>query len=548
MEDKYEQAKTEREKHIRLILNSTSAKKVIVAGPGTGKTYLFKEVLRGKTNTLTLSFVNSLVEDLALELYGLSDVRTLHGFARGVLVTILKKEIKIHPHLSRYIREDAQILLQEDIDFNKIFHERDDSNARLAFYEKRRLQYDYYGYADVIFATVKRFESDNSTIPSYEQILVDEFQDFNLLEVALIDLLALKNPVLLAGDDDQALYHFKQASAKHIRERHGESMQGYAPFNLPFCARCPQVVVDVANDLINAAQKNGHLVGRIKKPYSYFIDAEKDKISATYPTISHTFCYEKQFAWFIEKSIADIALQLKAKFSVLIISPYQRKSQDIVNALRNKGLTNIEFSEKLDERALALLDGFNLLCDNIKDNLGWRIIAPFTIAAAQFAELIVNSEKSSKTIQELLPPEIVADVKKTVRALKIILAGKPLSTDILPEIYKRFNIDSNNTAIEFLKEQFSSLERKTGNPAIRKIPIKATTIQSSKGLSADVVFITHVDDRYLIGDSKDITDHQICNFLVALTRAKKKVFLLSSVKATPTFLSWISKDKIREIT
>ena len=43
-EDIYAQAKSERQKHVDAILNSPSRKKIVVAGPGTGKTYLFKEI------------------------------------------------------------------------------------------------------------------------------------------------------------------------------------------------------------------------------------------------------------------------------------------------------------------------------------------------------------------------------------------------------------------------------------------------------------------------------------------------------------------------
>jgi hypothetical protein len=52
-------------------------------------------------------------------------------------------------------------------------------------------------------------------VPSYNQVLVDEFQDFNQLEVSLIDLLAGKSPILLAGDDDQARM-ISRARAQHI--------------------------------------------------------------------------------------------------------------------------------------------------------------------------------------------------------------------------------------------------------------------------------------------------------------------------------------------
>jgi len=550
MEDKYIVAKVERSKHVEAILQSDSPKKVVVAGPGTGKTYLFKEILKNKKNTITLTFINALVEDLSLELYGISEVRTLHGFARSILGNILKNEIKIHPKLSRYIQEDAQILLGQDIDFNKIFHERDDKNDSLNFYENRRKYYEYYGYTDVIYAAVKCFETKNSTIPAYEQILVDEFQDFNLLEVSLIDLLATKSPILLAGDDDQALYQFKQASAQHIRDRHGEGMPEYKPFNLPFCSRCPRVIIEATTDLITNAQENGFLKGRIKKPYSYFIDKDKDKVSDNYPAIAHSHYFEKQFSWFIEKYISDMALSIKDKFSVLIISPYQKKSKEIVDLLRKKGFSNIEFTEKLDEDSLTLLDGFNLLCEDLNDNLGWRIIARFVLSNEDFVSIIKNSASdSNKKIYELLPRDCIKEVNEITKALKAIIAGKQESPEMLSKIFKRFNIGPYQTATEFLKLQVNSLEQRSGIPALRKIPIKATTIQSSKGLAADVVFITHFDDRYFIKDKekKDISDQEICNFLVALTRAKKKVFLLSSVNEIPVFLNWISKDRIERV-
>src|SRR5688572_13669114 len=121
VEDVYEKAKADRSHHVDAIISSTSQKKVVVAGPGTGKTFLFKQVLKGKTNTITLTFVNALVEDLSLELFGISSVKTLHGYARSILAGLLKKNINIHIHVSKIISEDAQIILGKDLDFNRIF-------------------------------------------------------------------------------------------------------------------------------------------------------------------------------------------------------------------------------------------------------------------------------------------------------------------------------------------------------------------------------------------------------------------------------------------
>ncbi len=219
--DKYARAKAERQKYIDAILQSKSAKKIVVAGPGTGKTFLFKEILKGKKNTLTLTFVNSLVEDLSLELCGISEVKTLHGFGRSVMAKAVGSA-RIFPKLPMIIKEDARTLLEKDIDFDGLFQKMADQADDIEFYKLRKTFYGHYGFNDVIYAAVKYLDQNPDRIQKFDQVVIDEFQDFNLLEVALIELLASKSPILIAGDDDQSLYNFKHASPSHIRERHGD--------------------------------------------------------------------------------------------------------------------------------------------------------------------------------------------------------------------------------------------------------------------------------------------------------------------------------------
>jgi hypothetical protein len=61
--------------------------------------------------------VNSLVEDLSLELYGLSEVRTFHSYARGLLSEMLGSA-KVFPKLSEVIREDAKLALGREVNFD----------------------------------------------------------------------------------------------------------------------------------------------------------------------------------------------------------------------------------------------------------------------------------------------------------------------------------------------------------------------------------------------------------------------------------------------
>jgi sigma54-dependent transcription regulator len=169
--DKYAIARLEREKHVYAVLQSTSSRKIVVAGPGTGKTYLFKRILEGKKQTLTLTFVNSLVEDLSLDLCGISAVKTLHGFALGVIKTATKKSIKLFPKLGRVIKEDATILLDEVIDFDYLFHNRDDENKHIEFYKNRKDFYGYYGYADIVFAAVKYLRRGRTRYQLFSRLL-----------------------------------------------------------------------------------------------------------------------------------------------------------------------------------------------------------------------------------------------------------------------------------------------------------------------------------------------------------------------------------------
>lgn len=544
--EKYMTAKKRRQNHVDEVLNSPSRKKVVVAGPGTGKTHLFKQILKDRAKTLTLTFVNSLVEDLSMDLCGLSEVKTLHSFARATLTSPTKK-IHVFPKLSQLIKKDALVLLNTEIDFDHIFHNRHDADGLIDFYKQRKDFYGYYGYADVIFALVKYFEKTPRRIPTYEQIVVDEFQDFNKLEVSLIDLLAQKSPILLAGDDDQALYDFKSASTEYIREKHSPNNSEYASFSLPYCSRCTRVIVDATNDIVTAAKEEGHLKGRINKSFLYFGDELKDKESEKNPKIVHTSMFEKQMPLFIEQRLAELARQLKQKFEVLIISPFRVQSRSLVTGLREKGFQNIEFADRQDPEEPTLLEGLKLLLADRKSNLGWRIASRHALNQPDFDSALRKTyPPGTETMANALSSKCKKEISRMLKALRAIRDNKTIDDGLLSEILGKLDFDPNEIAKTALRNEIQDDIPKSVEHSIRKLNIKATTIQSSKGLAAGCVFITHFDDQFLIkSKEKKLSDQDICSFLVALTRARTKVFLISTDSGKePIFLRWIRKDRI----
>jgi hypothetical protein len=136
--DRWDRAHRERQDYVQRIVDSTAQNRIVVAGPGTGKTYLFKTVLRDHMDSLTLSFVNALVADLCEELFGLSDVKTLHGFARSVLSRATNGSVDIYPKLPAIVRTDSRVLRDEDIDFTPLFECRVDDEENFDFYKSRR--------------------------------------------------------------------------------------------------------------------------------------------------------------------------------------------------------------------------------------------------------------------------------------------------------------------------------------------------------------------------------------------------------------------------
>jgi len=550
-ENKYSVIEEDSKKYTDAILKSTSRKKIVVAGPGTGKTFLFKKILENKKNALTLTFVNTLVEDLSLELYGMSAVRTLHGYARSELSKHYNP-IKIFPKLSEVIREDAKILLGEEINFDFIFHNRDDGNENIEFYRARRKYYDYYGFSDIVFALVRDFEKHKDRVPSYNQVLVDEFQDFNKLEISLIDLLSEKSPILLVGDDDQALYgDLKSANAKYIRDRFNDNCLDYESFTLPYCRRCTSVIVNAVNDIIASAISNDFLKSRANKKYNYFPHKNKDIESNKNPKIVYSQKFATQIPWFIEQQIKNIAEETKDSFFVLIIAPTKIQIRSIIESLKGKGFINIQSSEKKNEKEITLLDGLKVLLEDKASNLGWRIVSRCILSETDFKTALEVSQNNSQTgFSELIDQGKKKDVNQILKILRSIKNDKDVGNDELYEVLKKIGFGPSEIAKNYLKEEINSNSMRIGDPGLRKIPIQVTTIQGSKGLASDYVFIAYFDDRYFIKnkDKSIIEDNEICNFLVALTRARRKVFLISTDdKIEPTFLRWINKDRIERV-
>jgi DNA helicase-2/ATP-dependent DNA helicase PcrA len=84
----------------------------------------------------------------------------------------------------------------------------------------------------------------------YDEVVVDEFQDINELDFALIELIARGKPILVTGDDDQSIYGFRGTTPEYIIDLERHLDRPVESHTLEVNYRCPPNIVAHAVRLI----------------------------------------------------------------------------------------------------------------------------------------------------------------------------------------------------------------------------------------------------------------------------------------------------------
>jgi len=540
---------------LKTIKNSDKRIFVGLAGPGTGKTHTFKTIIestefKGK-RILILSFMKKLVNDLSEDFKAYDNVKvmTLHAFARLKFVELFKQDLDLDKDLDSIVSKDYLFVKGNDIGYDIRFYENNITKDELSFYENRKNFYAHkkrlYSFNSIIHVVNLLFTKKESIIPEYDLILVDEFQDFNKLEWRLIELLNKKTRVVLVGDDDQSLYHdFRSAKPGLIRDLfdHKDTQE----FTLDDCYRCTNIIVVAVNSLIASARAKGYLKDNKVKKFEYPTKRKDDKseVSKKYNKIDFlpSIPGDMLIYHLKERIMKDIDGEKDKR--ILVIVPFYRKQQ-IYDGLTGKGFNIVEYElfsgeEKGNIKHRDIIDIFNTLTKRKTDDLALRKILPLYLIDHKMKSLIVESYKSGKGIWNYLEGKIKGKIENDIEIFKKVKGGKDqLNNNELARLNKLFN----------LKRLLSKTIK--GFSPIRKsaIEIEMTTIMSSKGLSADFVYYIGIDDNEILDFRvKKITDQKICEFLVGITRAEKKLTLISLRDENPKILDFIDKDCINKIS
>ncbi len=121
-------------------------------------------------------------------------------------------------------------------------------------YRKRMLQADAMDFDDLLMNMVLLLEKDQEVREYYQRrfryILVDEYQDTNMLQYRLVSLLAgERKNICVVGDDDQGIYKFRGATIQNILEFE-QDFPGARVIKLEQNYRSTGTILDAANAVI----------------------------------------------------------------------------------------------------------------------------------------------------------------------------------------------------------------------------------------------------------------------------------------------------------
>lgn len=572
----------------------------LLAGPGTGKTrsltrrvmYLIEELGCKPSNITALTFTRAAAAELSQrvkeELTGSDSfpiVSTLHSFALKLILsnpakTRLPQPVRIADDYEEEViidelktilnlnKKDVRYLLNQlSANWDELKADEDDWKNNfpnpqfLGGWEQHREVYGYTLRSELVYQLKGALEEEDfNFIPPINYLLVDEYQDLNPCDLAVIKLLTEHGAELFgAGDDDQSIYGFRFANPEGIRRL----VDAYDPserLELKECMRCDKNILDLS--LFVANQDPNH----IEKELRCRDGASEGEVKIL------RFDGERNEA----NGIADICNHLinnegvdPSKILILLRSDKNRVFSNVLReSLENKGIPVNIASNPL--APLETNEGRTFVCFlqlliNPKDNLAWRILLKIrrnNIGNQTFEELYrialqegidfygalefvtdnpdsISGRKKSlqeeiKIIKEFIDnTKVDGDLSIFIEKLaEEIINDEETRTDVL-SIFEKVIQSSNEINLEKLLKainlSLSNEEQDSDNNLV-----SIMTMHQAKGLTADAVFIVAAEDEYIpgravgegeVGDSRRL-------LYVSLTRAKHYLFITHCKRRT----------------
>lgn len=548
---------TERDEVSRRLVESDARLRVVVAGPGTGKTFCFRGALEKAGGGLALTFINNLVDLMRDDLGDVAEAYTCHGYAKLLFFELgapgFSGGVDYYVPLHELLTSDLRVLRGEALtqeDLERRFTEVDTSDGVLHHALHLAEHYRAVTHSDCVVRVTDYLRAHPDDTPTVPLLVVDEFQDFNRSEARFLWLLGLSNRMLVAGDDDQALYSFKGASSKFLRLIH--SRDESECHCLPYCSRCPAAVTECVSQVVQRAQAEGRLAGRLPKRFECYLP-EKLADSRDYPRVRHVACtVETKKSPYVGRAVGELIGRIPDEDwetardgghpCVLVVGPMEfvRRAH---STLGDEGLVAaLKQSSPLE---VGLSDGYFRLAADAGSRLGWRIVV-YCRPPEDWEKYVKVATTGDCSLSDLLPADYVAEHLEAADAIASAVMGQPVDGAVSERVRVTAGLSLEALVATADEVSFGAGDSTGDSGAGYAGGILCTSFAGCKGLSAHHVFVVGMNDGHFPKARNAITDDEVCQLLVALSRTKKSCTLVSTGRfgmetpAPSVFLEWLS--------
>jgi DNA helicase-2/ATP-dependent DNA helicase PcrA len=440
-------------------------------------------------------------------------------------------------------------------------------------YTHRKLEQNLLDYDDLLlywYLAMQDGAVAADIASRFDAVLVDEYQDTNALQAALLkNLCPTGRGLTVVGDDAQSIYAFRAATVHNILD-FPNTFAGAQVLKLEQNYRSAQPILDATNAVIALCPKR------------YNKDLFSERRSAQRPKLVTVVDEDQQSDYVIKRVLEHLeaGIDLK-KQAVLFRAAHHSDHLEVELARRSipfvkyGGLKFLEAAHVKDAlsflrlaenpkdttsayRVLQLLDGFGPahtkraiehLAQNRFDLRAWAHFDPPAAAAGQwqaFAELLLGLNglapssilhpPSSSSSAPSLPDQVAL-----VRAFyQPILEKRYDQAHVRARDLEQLQLISGNFAsrrdllADLTLDPPNNTQDLAGPPLVEEDYLILSTIHSAKGCEWDAVYVLHAADGNIPSDMATGHDDEIEEerrlFYVALTRAKDFLEVLFPLK------------------
>ncbi len=453
-------------------------------------------------------------------------------------------------------------------------------------YESKKRQADAMDFDDLIILLRNVLhespEVRTRLAHQFQYVLVDEYQDTNVVQSAIVQALSsVHENLLVVGDDAQSIYSFRAADIKNILN-FPNIYPNAVTFHLTANYRSSPEILQVANESIAC---NVH---QFKKALDAMVESrEKPNLVAANNASEEAQYIAEQILTLREEGIKleEMAVLFRAAFHSQALE-FELMRRDIPYEYRG----GMKFFERAHVKDVV---SFLKLAANVKDEAAWlRVLGIQQGIGLVTATKIIDKLRGAQSLEEVVQGEIKlgkrashgwSQAKETLQ--KMINAGmRPaeLIRAVVNSPYKTYleseypdfmdRLDDLEQFATFadtyedlhvfldevsLTENYGGVREQASYDDERMV---LSTIHQAKGLEWDAVFIMHLTDNKFPNpralDEDGGLEEERRLFYVATTRARKHLFytypIMSGYDAMginqpSTFLEEIPRTLLEEV-